>query len=102
MAVTSEVKVVSEKTHTIQDQLPVVVEVTKEEDFLSWFQKHLFVLIYQKQGDKFYKQFLHEGNRASAIERARQHCQLLAVKFIWCEHAIHDLALEEAKVMDGM
>jgi len=70
-------------------------------EFLNYLTTHLYVMIYVRDGNRGFKLFLHDGNRASAIERAKQHCLLTARKHILTLHAIHDIALEEQNILEG-
>ena len=85
---------------TMQDALKEVIQSSSGDDSPNGTLT-LYQLTYKTRGDTKIKLFLHTGNRKSAIERAQLHCQLMAWRFVFCEHAIHDLDLEEAKVLAG-
>ena len=79
---------------------PTTVQVSTP-TFLKAKIENLYCMYYRRNGEIFFKVFHHEGNRASAIERAIQHCQLTARKHLYTTHFIHDLDLEEQKVAEG-
>lgn len=85
---------------TMQEALSSVVTLAQAKEGEPG-KPTLFIMNYKKAGEKYFKLFLFDGNRRGAIERAQQHCVIAGVKFLYCEHALHDLDLEEAKILQG-
>ena len=82
--------------------LPDKPKVAKfsQEDIKEIFS-HIFCMRYKKNGMDGFKLFYHEGNRASAIQRAQNHCSVSQRKHLLTTHALRDIDLEEAKAEEG-
>jgi hypothetical protein len=60
----------------------------------------IYTFMFLKGPQVLHKNFKWNDNLSSAIERAKKHCQIMRVRFLFCSPMIADLTLDESRMND--
>lgn len=60
----------------------------------------LYTMMFLQGNQVRHKNFLWAGSLSNAIERAKKHCQIMRVRFLYCSPMVSDLSLDESRMND--
>jgi hypothetical protein len=74
------------------------IKAALEEPEARQFLTSVYVVEYRADGAVHHKNFVYDGDLVSAIARAKQYCQTMRYRFIFCSPFLTDLEKNEKKM----